>query len=65
MYIGHNRSYTQQEKGELVSLMMIRKLYMNNNEENSNIMICIRKTYRIDIILPIVLKEVHDQSISF
>ena len=62
MYIGHNRSYTQQEKGELVSLMMIRKLYMNNNEENSNIMMCIRN---VDIILPIVLNEIDDQSMSF
>ena len=60
MYIGHNRSYTQREKGELVSLMMIRKCYMNNNEENSNIMI-----YRLDRILPIILNEIDDQSMSF
>ena len=38
---------------------------MNNNEENSNIVIFIRKTYRVDIILPIVLNEIDDQSMSF
>ena len=38
---------------------------MNNNEENPNIMICIRKTCRVDIILPIVLNEMDDQSMRF
>ena len=33
---------------------------MNNNEENSNIMI-----YRLDRILPIILNEIDDQSMSF
>ena len=35
---------------------------MNNNEENSNIVICI---FRVEIILPIVLNEIDDQSMSF
>ena len=35
---------------------------MNNNEENSNIMICI---YRVDKILRIVLNEIDGQSMSF
>ena len=37
---------------------------MNNGEENSNIMIYTRKTYRGDITLPMVLKEIDDQSMS-
>ena len=38
---------------------------MNNTEENFNIVICIRKTYRVDKILRIVLNEIDGQSMSF